>query len=199
MRKSEADPGHVSLPHADRHVDTTREDIVMKSLRSFAAIAATTLTLGTAANAANIVEIASGDERFSTLVAAVSAAGLAETLQGPGPFTVFAPVNDAFAALPEGTVETLLKPENKGKLTDILLYHVDDRKLTAEMIPNGSNYFKPLLTSQRMCITKGASGVSIADGTGTSANVIIANIQADNGVIHVIDKVLLPGTRPACH
>jgi uncharacterized surface protein with fasciclin (FAS1) repeats len=171
----------------------------MKSLRSFAAIAATTLTLGTAANAANIVEIASGDERFSTLVAAVSAAGLAETLQGPGPFTVYAPVNDAFAALPAGTVETLLKPENKGKLTDILLYHVDDRKLTAEMIPNGSNYFKPLLTSQRICITKGASGVSIADGTGTSANVVIANIQADNGVIHVIDKVLLPGTRPACH
>ncbi|WP_022703303.1 fasciclin domain-containing protein [Pseudorhodobacter ferrugineus] len=171
----------------------------MTSLRRFAAVAVTALTLGTAANAANIVEIASGDERFSTLVAAVSAAGLAETLQGPGPFTVFAPVNDAFAALPAGTVETLLRPENKGQLTDTLLYHVDDRKLTAEMIPNGSNYFKPLLVSQRVCITKGASGVSIADGTGTSANVIIANIQADNGVIHVIDKVLLPGTRPACH
>ena len=152
-----------------------------------------------AAQAENIVEIASGDERFSTLVAAVSAAGLVETLQGPGPFTVYAPVNDAFAALPEGTVETLLKPENKGQLTDVLLYHVDDRKLTAEMIPNGSNYFKPILASGRLCITKGASGVTIADGTGSSANVVIANIQADNGVIHVIDKVLLPGTRPACH
>ncbi len=151
------------------------------------------------ASAENIVEIAAGDERFSTLVAAVGAAGLAETLSGPGPFTVFAPVNDAFAALPAGTVETLLKPENKGQLTDILLYHVDDRNLTAEKIPAGSNYFKPLLASQRLCITKGADGVSIADGTGEMANVVIANIKADNGVIHVIDKVLLPGTRPACH
>lgn len=171
----------------------------MTLIRSFAAVAATALTLGTAANAANIVEIASGDERFSTLVAAVSAAGLVETLQGPGPFTVYAPLNDAFDALPERTVETLLKPENKGQLTDVLLYHVDDRKLTAEMIPNGSNYFKPVQASERLCITKGATGVTIADGTGTGANVVIAFIQADNGVIHVTDKVLLPGTRPACH
>lgn len=183
---------HLSM---DRHGETNH----MTSMRSFAAVVATALSLGTAANAANIVEIASGDERFSTLVAAVSAAGLVDALQGPGPFTVFAPVNDAFAALPAGTVETLLKPENKGQLTNVLLYHVDDRKLTAEMIPHGSNYFKPLLTSERLCITNAAAGVSIADGTGTSANVVIANIQADNGVIHVIDKVLLPGTRPACH
>ncbi|QUJ77074.1 fasciclin domain-containing protein [Sulfitobacter albidus] len=170
----------------------------MKST-SIAAAFAAFLSLGTAAQAANIVEIASGDERFSTLVAAVSAAGLAETLQGPGPFTVFAPVNDAFAALPAGTVDTLLQPENKGQLTDVLLYHVDDRNLTAEQIPAGSNYFKPINTAERLCITKGASGVSIADGTGETANVVVANIQADNGVIHVIDKVLLPGTRPACH
>ena len=171
----------------------------MTFLRTFAAAAATALTLGSAASANTIVDIAAGDERFSTLVAAVSAAGLVETLQGPGPFTVYAPVNEAFAALPEGTVETLLQPENKGQLTDVLLYHVDDRKLTAEMIPNGSNYFKPVLASERLCITKGASGVSIADGTGETANVVIANIKADNGVIHVVDKVLLPGTRPACH
>ena len=171
----------------------------MTFIRKFAAVAATAMTLGTAASAADIVEIASGDARFSTLVAAVSAAGLVETLQGPGPFTVYAPVNNAFAALPEGTVQTLLQPENKGQLTNILLYHVDDRHLTAEMIPHGSNYFKPILASERLCITRNASGVSIADGTGQSANVIIANIKADNGVIHVIDKVLLPGTRPACH
>jgi uncharacterized surface protein with fasciclin (FAS1) repeats len=151
------------------------------------------------AHADNIVEIAAADERFSTLVAAVTAAGLAETLSGPGPFTVFAPVNDAFAALPAGTVDTLLLPENKGQLTDVLLYHVDDRNLPAAAIPAGSNYFKPLLTSQRLCITAGADGVTIADGTGDVANVIIADIVADNGVIHVIDKVLLPGTRPACH
>jgi len=170
----------------------------MNKIKHFAAAAAVTLSAG-AASAANIVEIAAGDERFSTLVAAVSAAGLADTLQGPGPFTVFAPVNDAFAALPAGTVETLLQPENKGQLTNVLLYHVDDRNLTAEKIPAGSNFFKPVLASERLCITKDASGVSIADGTGAEANVVIANIKADNGVIHVIDKVLLPGTRPDCH
>lgn len=159
------------------------------------------LALGTAsaASAASITEIAAGDARFSTLVAAVTAAGLAETLAGPGPFTVFAPTNDAFAALPAGTVETLLKPENKAQLTDILLYHVDDRLLTAAGIPGGSNYFKPINAAERLCITKSGSGVTIADGTGTSANVVIADIKADNGVIHVIDKVLIPGTRPPCH
>ena len=153
----------------------------------------------TAAQAQSITAIAAGDERFSTLVAAVTAAGLADTLAGPGHFTVFAPVNEAFAALPAGTVDTLLKPENKGQLTDILLYHVDDRNLPAAAIPAGSNYFKPMLTSQRRCITAGADGVTVADGTGEVANVIIADIKADNGVIHVIDKVLLPGKRPACH
>ncbi|MEP1327352.1 fasciclin domain-containing protein [Pseudophaeobacter sp.] len=152
-----------------------------------------------AAQANTIVEIAAGDERFSTLVAAVGAAGLADALSGPGPFTVYAPTNQAFAALPEGTVEMLLKPENKDQLKNVLLYHVDDRKLSADMIPNGSNYFKPLLTSERLCITAGAEGVKIADGSGQMANVVIADIQADNGVIHVIDKVLLPGSRPACH
>jgi uncharacterized surface protein with fasciclin (FAS1) repeats len=172
----------------------------MKIAFRMTAAAVMALTLGAGvARAENIVEIAAADERFTTLVAAVTAAGLAETLSGPGPFTVFAPVNDAFAALPAGTVETLLKPENKGQLTDVLLYHVDDRNLSAAAIPNGSNYFKPLLASQRLCISKGADGVKIADGTGDVATVIIADIVADNGVIHVIDKVLLPGKRPACH
>ena len=172
----------------------------MKFVSKMTAAAVVALTLGAGvARAENIVEIAAADARFSTLVAAVTAAGLAETLSGPGPFTVFAPVNDAFAALPAGTVETLLKPENKGQLTDILLYHVDDRNLSAAAIPNGSNYFKPLLTSQRLCISKSAKGVTVDDGSGTVANVIIADIKADNGVIHVIDKVLLPGKRPACH
>ena len=171
----------------------------MTSIRTLAAAATTAILMATGAKAANIVEIAAGDERFSTLVAAVQAAGLAETLSGPGPFTVYAPVNDAFAALPEGTVETLLKPENKDQLTNVLLYHVDDRKLTAGMIPGGSNYFKPVLASERLCITKNSDGVMIADGTGEMANVVVADIKADNGVIHVVDKVLLPGTRPACH
>jgi len=135
----------------------------MTNLKTIAA-AATFAIAGSAASAASITEIAAGDERFSTLVAAVTAAGLADTLAGPGDFTVYAPLNDAFAALPEGTVETLLMEENLGQLTDVLLYHVDDRVLMASDFPHGSNYF-----------------------------------EADNGVIHVIDKVLLPGTRPACH
>jgi uncharacterized surface protein with fasciclin (FAS1) repeats len=172
----------------------------MSFVSKMTAAAVVALTMGAGvARADNIVEIAAADDRFTTLVAAVTAAGLAETLSGPGPFTVFAPVNDAFAALPAGTVETLLKPENKGQLTDILLYHVDDRNLSAAAIPNGSTYFKPLLTSQRICINKSAAGVTIDDGSGSMANVIIADIKADNGVIHVIDKVLLPGKRPACH
>lgn len=97
----------------------------------------------TFAHADTIVEIAAADARFSTLVAAVTAAGLAEPLSGPGPFTVFAPVNDAFAALPAGTVETLLKPENKGQLTDILLYHVDDRNLPAPQFLPGQPISNP--------------------------------------------------------
>ena len=169
------------------------------TVRTVLAAAAMSLGIGGAVSANTIVDIAAGDERFSTLVAAVTAAGLVETLQGPGPFTVYAPLNSAFDALPDGTVATLLEPENKGQLTDVLLYHVDDRKLRSVDFESGANYYKPVLTSERLCITKSGAGVSIADGTGESANVVIANIEADNGVIHVIDKVLLPGSRPACH
>ena len=161
--------------------------------------AAVATTIASTANAASIAEIAAGDERFSTLVAAVSAAGLVETLDGPGDFTVYAPLNDAFDALPEGTVETLLMPENREQLTNVLLYHVDDRRLSASSFPHGSNYFRPILDSERLCITSANGGVTIADGTGEVATVVVANIHADNGIIHVIDKVLLPGTRPACH
>lgn len=171
----------------------------MKSLFKKTIVASIIALSATAANAASIVEIASADDRFTTLVAAVKAAGLAETLAGKGHFTVFAPVNAAFDALPAGTVTTLLKPENKGQLTDILLYHVDDRNLTSGMLPHESIYIKPILAGKRLCITKGKTGVTIGDSTGELANVVIADIKADNGVIHVIDKVLLPGKRPACH
>ena len=164
-----------------------------------AAAAAILVSFANVVKADNIVQIAAADARFSTLVAAVTAAGLAETLSGPGPFTVYAPTNDAFAALPAGTVDTLLLPENKQQLVDVLLYHVDDRKLMAGDFPSGSNYFRPVLADSRLCITASSAGVTIGDSTGTVANVIIADIVADNGVIHVIDKVLLPGTRPACH
>jgi uncharacterized surface protein with fasciclin (FAS1) repeats len=168
----------------------------MKLTMTFAA-AAVAISAGMA-KAETIVDIAAADARFSTLVAAVTAAGLAETLSGPGPFTVYAPVNDAFAALPAGTVESLLLPENKDQLTNILLYHVDDRKLMSGQFASGSNYYKPILADQRLCITADG-GVTIADGTGEVATVVIADIEASNGVIHVIDKVLIPGTRPACH
>ena len=172
--------------------------MIRKTLFALTATAALA-TSAFAMSSKDIVDTAAEAGSFETLLAAATAAGLVDTLKGDGPFTVYAPVNDAFAALPEGTVDTLLKPENKDQLTNVLLYHVDDRELTAEMSPAGSNYFKPVLASERLCITKGADGVMIADGTGEMANVIIANIQADNGVIHVVDKVLLPGTRPACH
>ena len=171
----------------------------MKDTVKLCALALGIGVAATSLKAASITEIAAGDERFSTLVTAVTAAVLAETLDGPGPFTVYAPVNDAFDALPEGTVASLLEPENKDQLTNVLLYHVDDRKLSANMIPAGSNFFKPVLASERLCITKESGGVSIADGTGDVANVVIADIEAENGVIHVIDKVLLPGTRPVCN
>ena len=166
--------------------------MLRKFILATAFAAAATASFADGHGKKTIVDIAVADERFSTLVAAVTAAGLAETLAGPGPFTVYAPVNDAFAALPDGTVETLLKPENKGQLTNVLLYHVDDRKLMASGIPHGSTYFKPLLTSERLCITRTADGVTINDGTGTMANVVIADIKASNGVIHVIDAVIIP-------
>lgn len=171
-------------------------------MTTFTRLAAAAFVLSSAAataQAQTIVDIAAGDDRFTTLVAAVTAAGLAETLSGPGPFTVYAPLNDAFAALPEGTVETLLLPENLTQLQNVLLYHVDDRLLRAGDFPAGSTTFRPVLDSERLCITAANGGVTIADGTGEVATVVVADIIASNGVIHVIDKVLLPGTRPACH
>ena len=129
-------------------------------------------------------------ERFTaTLVAAVEAAGLVETLKGPGPFTVFAPPDAAFAALPAGTVEDLLKPENKDKLVAILTYHVLPRELTSNEMLAGPFHVRTLKASpdRTLAITKDASGVTV-----DNAKVIKADIVTDNGVIHVIDTVLLP-------
>lgn len=167
------------------------------NLKTTAAAVALSLA-ASAATADNIVEIAAADDRFSTLVAAVTAAGLAETLSGPGPFTVFAPLNDAFAALPAGTVETLLKPEMKGDLTNVLLYHVVSGNVMAGDIAMGTTGVGTALEGAEICVTKSGDGVMLDDGTGTMANVVIADIMADNGVIHVIDKVVLPGNAPNC-
>jgi len=133
----------------------------------------------------DIVDIAASNDDFSTLVAAVTAAGLVDTLKGPGPFTVFAPTNDAFAALPAGTVDNLLLPENKDQLVAILTYHVVPGAVTSDQ-----------LAGQRLSVaTVNGADVHI-DGTNgvtvEEANVTTADIIASNGVIHVIDSVLLP-------
>lgn len=132
----------------------------------------------------NIVQIAAGLEDFSTLVAAVKAAGLAEVLQGKGPFTVFAPTNKAFAALPEGTVATLLKPENKKKLVSILTYHVIPAKVPASAVKT----MKAKTVNGKMVDIK----VSDKGVTVDNAKVIKTDVFGSNGVIHVIDKVILP-------
>jgi uncharacterized surface protein with fasciclin (FAS1) repeats len=133
----------------------------------------------------DIVAVASGNPDFSTLVAAVAAAGLVETLQGPGPFTVFAPTNDAFAALPAGLVDKLLLPENKDTLTSILTYHVVSGKVLAADVTAGP---VPSVQGEDITITTDG-GVKVND-----SNVIATDVMASNGVIHVIDAVMLPPT-----
>ncbi len=132
----------------------------------------------------SIVELASETEALSTLVAAVKAAGLVETLSGEGPFTVFAPTNDAFAALPDGTLDNLLKPVNKDQLVSILTYHVIPAKVMSTDLQNGQK----AATVQGEEVT-----VDLGDGVKISgASVTKADIKASNGVVHVIDKVILP-------
>ncbi|MCU0486936.1 MAG: fasciclin domain-containing protein, partial [Anaerolineales bacterium] len=137
------------------------------------------------AEPSDIVDTAVADGRFTTLVAAVQAAGLVETLKGEGPFTVFAPTEEAFASLPEGTVEALLQPENLQKLTDILLYHVAPGKLMAEDVASMEEIETVLGPTLKVKVDMG--NVYVND-----AQIILADIEASNGVIHVIDSVLLP-------
>lgn len=145
----------------------------------------------------NIVENAVNSKDHTTLVAAVKAAGLVETLSGDGPFTVFAPTNMAFDALPYGTVETLLKPENKAKLTSVLTYHVVAGRLNSwdivKMIKEG-NGSATLKTVQGEILTIKPNGkaIMVTDENGGTAKVTIADVNQSNGVIHVVDKVLLP-------
>ncbi len=133
-----------------------------------------------------IVEVAAGNKDFSTLVAAVKAAGLVDTLGSKGPFTVFAPTNEAFAKLPEGTVETLLKPENKDKLIAILKYHVVPAKVMAE---------KVVTLKEAKTVEGSAVKIQVKDGSvvlNEKSKVVKADIPTINGVIHVIDTVILP-------
>ncbi len=157
------------------------------------------VTVGGAPMFANkdIIDKAVNSKDHTTLVAAVKAAGLVDTLKGPGPFTVFAPLNAAFAALPTGTVDTLLKPENKGMLTTVLTYHVVPGKWDAaaigKMIMNGKGMASIKTVSGGTLVAKSSGGkVTVTDEKGGVANVTIADVYQSNGVIHVVDKVLLP-------
>ena len=154
--------------------------------RTFIALTAAASMMSTAAFAADmdIVDTAVGAGNFTTLVAAVGAAGLVDTLKGEGPFTVFAPTDEAFAALPAGTVEDLLKPENKDKLVSILTYHVVPGKVMSGDLTEGMT----AATVNGADVTITLEGGAKVNG----ANVTTADIEATNGVIHVIDAVLMP-------
>ena len=145
----------------------------------------------------DIVDNAVNSKDHTTLVAAVKAAGLVDTLKGPGPFTVFAPTNAAFAALPAGTVDTLLKPENKAKLTSVLTYHVVAGKMDAAALmtaikSGGGKATLKTVEGDPLTVTASNGKVMVTDESGGSATVTTADVYQSNGVIHVIDKVLLP-------
>jgi len=145
----------------------------------------------------NIIENAVNSKDHTTLVAAVKAAGLVETLSGIGPFTVFAPVNSAFDALPAGTVDNLLKPENKGMLTSVLTYHVIpgkvDSKSVVKMIKDGNGKaMAKTVQGAELTFSLDGKNVIVTDSKGNKAKVTTADVYQSNGVIHVIDKVLMP-------
>jgi uncharacterized surface protein with fasciclin (FAS1) repeats len=145
----------------------------------------------------NIVENAVNSKDHTTLVAAVKAADLVPTLEGPGPFTVFAPTNEAFDALPAGTVDTLLKPENKAELTKILTYHVVSGKyetsdLMALIQKGGGKAMLPSVAGPELTFTMSGNMIDVTDAKGDTAEITIANVNQSNGVIQVINKVLLP-------
>jgi uncharacterized surface protein with fasciclin (FAS1) repeats len=145
----------------------------------------------------NIVENAMNSKDHTTLVAAVKAAGLVETLEGTGPFTVFAPTNEAFNKLPAGTVDNLLKPENKDKLTSVLTYHViagriDSKNLMDWIKKNGGTYTATTVQGGKLMFSMKGKNLMVMDESGNSAIVTIKDVYQSNGVIHVIDTVLLP-------
>jgi len=145
----------------------------------------------------NIVQNAVNSKDHTTLVAAVKAAGLVDTLQTPGPFTVFAPTNAAFAKLPAGTVETLVKPENKGTLTTVLTYHVVPGRLaaadlSAKIKAGGGKAMLKTVQGETLTATSKNGAILLTDAKGGASKVTIANVYQSNGVIHVVDTVLMP-------
>jgi uncharacterized surface protein with fasciclin (FAS1) repeats len=146
----------------------------------------------------NIIQNAVNSKDHTTLVAAVKAAGLVDTLEGPGPFTVFAPTNEAFAKLPPGTVDTLLKPENKPTLAKVLTYHVVSGRMTAVALMKaakdgeGEAHLKTVAGEDLIVKQAGPGKLTVTDSKGDVAMVTIADVMQSNGVIHVIDTVMLP-------
>ena len=167
-------------------------------IKLFVAVLATVLTTSFAAQAQKtIVDIAVGSKEHTTLVAGVTAADLVTTLQSAGPFTVFAPTNAAFAKLPAGTLETLLKPENKATLVKILTYHVisgtfDAAAVVKAINANGGSLSLTTVSGNKLVASIKQGKVTLTDEKGNSATVVAADLTATNGVIHVIDAVLLP-------
>ena len=144
-----------------------------------------------------IVDVAAGNENFTTLVAAVKAAELVSTLSSEGPFTVFAPTNDAFAKLPEGTIAGLLKPESKDALTGILTYHVVSGKFEAAAVidavtKNGGKFMVNTVQGGTIAISLKDGKVMLTDENGGTSTVVMADVAASNGVIHAIDSVVMP-------
>jgi uncharacterized surface protein with fasciclin (FAS1) repeats len=140
----------------------------------------------------NIIQNAVNSKDHTTLVAAVKAAGLVDTLEGKGPFTVFAPTNAAFGKLPAGTVDTLVKPENKPALTKILTYHVVPGRLDASSLADGKKL--KTVEGEELTVKKAGDKVMIVDAKGGSSTVTISNVNQSNGVIHVVDTVLMPAS-----
>jgi len=145
----------------------------------------------------NIVQNAVNSKDHTTLVAAVKAAGLVDTLSGAGPFTVFAPTNSAFAKLPKGTVDTLLKPENKSKLTAVLTYHVVPGRLSAKDLMeaakrDGGQTRLTTVEGEQLTVMAKGNTLTVWDSKGGTSTITIRNVFQSNGVIHVVDKVLLP-------
>ena len=145
-----------------------------------------------------IVQNAVNSKDHTTLVAAVKAAGLVDTLSGPGPFTVFAPTNSAFAKLPAGTVDNLLKPANKGKLVEVLTYHVVPGRLSAKDLmdaakSNGGKAKFKTVEGEELTVASKGNVLTVWDSKGNTSRITIQNVFQSNGVIHVVDTVLLPG------
>jgi uncharacterized surface protein with fasciclin (FAS1) repeats len=169
------------------------------AVTSFTANAADNPTVGGAAMYANknIIQNAVNSPIHTTLVAAVKAGGLVDTLSGPGPFTVFAPTNDAFAKLPAGTVDTLVKPENKETLDKILTYHVVPGKITSKQLEKlikkgGGKATLKTVQGEDLTASMSGSNIILTDAKGGTATITTADVMQSNGVIHVVDTVLMP-------